>query len=264
MITYLAPVTLLLDHGMATNNTVKVEFHFDSDLPPAETVSGNIGPIQCTIRARMPERPLRSGSMKNVASMRYPASYTTLTSCSPASAAPASGRRWHLLLVRYAHEYEIWTIDIAARAPDAGIRDRLQRWASYNVAHPDPGGRSARYSNRNCASRFAASRGAGVPAACGSRLPSSASTPKMTGPSGSRPSPQRHSYQAAKPSGSRTLSRSWRMRTHDRFRSNAPGNRTEDITIRGMFPLRPIEGHVRRNPTTKPIPSLAAAPLHAK
>src|ERR1700722_15200144 len=178
MITYLAPVTLLLDHGMATNNTVKVEFHFDSDLPPAETVSGNIGPIQCTIRARMPERPLRSGSMKNVASMRYPASYTTLTSCSPASAAPASGRRWHLLLVRYAHEYEIWTIDIAARAPDAGIRDRLQRWASYNVAHPDPGGRSARYSNRNCASRFAASRGAGVPAACGSRLPSRGAPPE--------------------------------------------------------------------------------------
>jgi hypothetical protein len=31
-----------------------------------------------------------------------------------------------------------------------------------------------------------------------------------------------------------------------------------------MFPLRPIEGHVRRNRTTKPIPSLAAASLHAK
>jgi hypothetical protein len=34
MITYLVPVALLLDHGKATNNTVKVEFHFESDLPP--------------------------------------------------------------------------------------------------------------------------------------------------------------------------------------------------------------------------------------
>jgi hypothetical protein len=55
MITHLVPVALLLNHGKATNNTVKVEFHFEPDLPPAETVSGNVGPTRRTIRARMPE-----------------------------------------------------------------------------------------------------------------------------------------------------------------------------------------------------------------
>jgi hypothetical protein len=57
MITYVVPVALLLNHGNATNNTVKIEFYFEPDLPPAETVSGNVGPTQRTIHARLPELP---------------------------------------------------------------------------------------------------------------------------------------------------------------------------------------------------------------
>jgi hypothetical protein len=57
MLTYLVPVALLLGHGKATNNNVKVEFHFEADLPPAETVSGNVGPTRRSIRARVPELP---------------------------------------------------------------------------------------------------------------------------------------------------------------------------------------------------------------
>jgi hypothetical protein len=45
MITYAVPIALLLNHGNATNNEVKIKFHFEPDLPPAETVSGNVGPL---------------------------------------------------------------------------------------------------------------------------------------------------------------------------------------------------------------------------
>ncbi len=51
MLTYVIPVALLLGHGKAMDNNVKVEFHFEPDLPPAETVTGNVGPTQRSIRA---------------------------------------------------------------------------------------------------------------------------------------------------------------------------------------------------------------------
>jgi hypothetical protein len=126
---------------------------------------------------------------------------------------------------RYARECETWTIDVTAGEPTAGIRDRLQLWASCSDSSSERWRtiRAVQQSQLRQQVRReprAASRGAGVPAACGSRSPSSASTSRMAGPFGSRPSPQRHSYRPAKPSGSRTLWRSWRMQTHDRCRSS--------------------------------------------
>jgi hypothetical protein len=42
--TYVVPVPMLLNHGHSTNNEVKVEFHFERRLPPAQTVTGTLGP----------------------------------------------------------------------------------------------------------------------------------------------------------------------------------------------------------------------------
>jgi hypothetical protein len=57
LVTYVIPVALRLDHGRVSNNTVKVEFHFETDLPPSETLSGSMGPTRQAMLARVPELP---------------------------------------------------------------------------------------------------------------------------------------------------------------------------------------------------------------
>lgn len=57
LITHVIPVALRLHHGRASNNTVKVEFHFETDLPPSETLSGSVGPTKQPMLARVPELP---------------------------------------------------------------------------------------------------------------------------------------------------------------------------------------------------------------
>ncbi len=60
--TYVVPVPLLLSHGNSTNNEVKVEFHFERRLPPAETVTGTLGPAATpSITAALPELPYQVG-----------------------------------------------------------------------------------------------------------------------------------------------------------------------------------------------------------
>lgn len=180
MITYLVPVALLLDHGKATNNTVKVEFHFEPDLPPAETVSGNVGPTQRTIRARLPELPYQFvlklmtlaappvGIDEERRGDAIPASYTTSTSCSRASPTPASGRRWSPTALRATRaNARPGRSTSPLESPPRGFATVCSAGPRAATAHLGAGGRSARYSSRNCASRFTASRGAGVPAACG-------------------------------------------------------------------------------------------------
>lgn len=143
MITYLVPVALLLDHGMATNNTVKVEFHCESDLPPAETVSGNVGPTQRTIRARMPELPyqfvlklmtLAASPVGIDEERRGDAIPRQLYDLDILLASFVNSSQWEAMVAycstRYARECETWTIDVTAGEPTAGIRDRQQRWAS--------------------------------------------------------------------------------------------------------------------------------------
>ena len=143
MITYLVPVALLLDHGKATNKTVKVEFHFESDLPPAETVSGNVGPTHRTIRARMPELPyqfvlklmtLAASPVGVDEERRGDAIPRQLYDLDILLASFTNSSQWEAMVaycsVRYARECETWTIDAAAGEPTAEIRDRLQLWAS--------------------------------------------------------------------------------------------------------------------------------------
>ncbi|HVA20333.1 MAG TPA: nucleotidyl transferase AbiEii/AbiGii toxin family protein, partial [Solirubrobacteraceae bacterium] len=132
MITYLVPIALLLDHGKATNNTVKVEFHFESDLPPAETVSGNVGPTQRTIRARLPELPYQfvlklmtlAGSPVGIdEERRGDAIPRQLYDLDILLASFTNSSQWEAMVaycsVRYARECETWTIDAAAGEPTA-------------------------------------------------------------------------------------------------------------------------------------------------
>lgn len=56
--TYVAPVPLLLDHGYATNNEVKLEFHFEPKLPASELITGTLGPAATPMMtAALPELP---------------------------------------------------------------------------------------------------------------------------------------------------------------------------------------------------------------
>jgi hypothetical protein len=143
MITYVVPVALLLNHGKATNNEVKVEFHFEPDLPPAETVSGNVGPTQRTIRARLPELPyqfvlklmtLAASPVGIDEERRGDAIPRQLYDLDILLASFTKSDQWQAMVAycsaRYARACETWTIGVAAGEPNAGIRDRLQRWAS--------------------------------------------------------------------------------------------------------------------------------------
>jgi Nucleotidyl transferase AbiEii toxin, Type IV TA system len=151
MITYRIPVALLLDHGNATNNTIKVEFHFEAELPPAETVSGTVGPTQHPIRARLPELPyqfvlelmtLAAPPVGIDEERRGDAIPRQLYDLDILLASFASSGQWEAMvaycLLRYSRECETWTIGVAADEPTAGIRDRLQRWASCSDSKSEP------------------------------------------------------------------------------------------------------------------------------
>lgn len=151
MITYAVPIALLLNHGNATNNEVKVEFHFEPDLPPAETVSGNVGPTQRLIRARLPELPyqfvlklmtLAASPVGIDEERRGNAIPRQLYDLDILLASFTEPSRWEAMVAycsaRYARECETWTIDIAAGEPNAGIRHRLQHWASCSDSSSGP------------------------------------------------------------------------------------------------------------------------------
>jgi hypothetical protein len=143
MLTYVVPVALLLGHGKATNNNVKVEFHFEADLPPAETVSGNVGPTQRPIRARVPELPyqfvlklmtLAASPVGIDEERRSDAIPRQLYDLDILLASFTSAEQWEAMVAycsaRYARECANWTIGLAGGEPAAGIRARLARWAS--------------------------------------------------------------------------------------------------------------------------------------
>ncbi len=152
MITYVIPDSpLLLNHGNATDNPVKIEFHFEPDLPPAETVSGNVGPTQRPIRARLPELPyqfvlklmtLAASPVGIDEERRGDAIPRQLYDLDILLASFTEPSRWEAMVAycsaRYARECETWTIDIAAGEPNAGIRHRLQHWVSCSDSSSGP------------------------------------------------------------------------------------------------------------------------------
>ena len=142
MMTYVIPVALRLDHGHATNNTVKVEFHFETDLPPAETLTGNVGPTQRPMLARVPELPyqfvlklmtLASAPVGIDEDRRVDAVPRQLYDLDLLLAAFVDETQWQTMVsyskTRYARECAHWKVQVAPGEPSASVQQRLARWA---------------------------------------------------------------------------------------------------------------------------------------
>ncbi len=139
--TYVVPVPLLLNHGHSTNNEVKVEFHFERRLPPAETVTGTLGPAATpSITAELPELPYQVGiKLMTLASDPVGIDESTRAAAVPRQMydldlllAGLERRNWAALAEytreRYAEECELWDTEVQADEPFTGIRTRLERW----------------------------------------------------------------------------------------------------------------------------------------
>jgi hypothetical protein len=142
MVAYVIPVELRLDHGRATSNEVKVEFHFEHELPPAESVLGSLGPADVPVRARVPELPYQFvlKLMTLVAppvgideERRVEAVPRQLYDLDLLLAAMRDERQWEAMVaycrLRYEHECAQWSIPLAPDQPVVGLRERLARWA---------------------------------------------------------------------------------------------------------------------------------------
>jgi hypothetical protein len=57
MATYVIPISPAGDRGPAANREVKLDFHFETDLPPTETLSGSLGAAGQLVHARVTELP---------------------------------------------------------------------------------------------------------------------------------------------------------------------------------------------------------------
>jgi len=142
MVAYVIPVALRLDHGNATNNEIKVEFHFENDLPPTETIDGNIGPTQRSMRARVPELPyqfvlklmtLASPPVGINEQRRQDAVPRQLYDLDMLARSFQSDEQWNEMVsycaTRYARECAHWKTTAGPREPTAGVQERLERWA---------------------------------------------------------------------------------------------------------------------------------------
>lgn len=142
LITYLIPVALRLDHGFASNNTIKIEFHFDPDLPPAEMLHGHIGPTQHPMVARVPELPyqfvlklmtLAAPPVGIDEARRRDAVPRQLYDLDSLLAEFDSEAQWSAMVdycrTRYARECASWGIEGVAGEPLASICERLTEWA---------------------------------------------------------------------------------------------------------------------------------------
>jgi len=141
LITYVIPVALRLDHGRASNNTVKVEFHFETDLPPSETLSGSVGPTKQPMLARVPELPyqfvlklmtLASPPVGIDEDHRQDAVPRQLYDLDLLLAVFTQESQWRTMVgycaARYARECAHWEAEVAPREPSASIQQRLARW----------------------------------------------------------------------------------------------------------------------------------------
>lgn len=143
MVAYVIPVELRLGHGRATSNEVKVEFHFERELPPAETVLGSLGPAGVPISARLPELPyqlvlklmaLATPPVGINEDRRADAVPRQLYDLDLLLAALRAERQWQTMADycrrRYERECAHWSIPVAAGEPAAGLRERFAGWAN--------------------------------------------------------------------------------------------------------------------------------------
>jgi hypothetical protein len=141
--TYVIRVPLALNHGDTVGNEVKLEFHFEPQLPASELITGVLGPAAAPeIIAALPELPYQIG----IKLMTLAAEPVGIDEANRAAAVPRQmydldlllagldGNRWAALSdytrERYAEECERCDAEVSPGEPFDGIRGRLERWGA--------------------------------------------------------------------------------------------------------------------------------------
>ena len=139
--TYVIRVPLVLDHGDTVGNEVKIEFHFEQQLPAFELITGALGPAATPeITAALPELPYQIG----IKLMTLAAEPVGIEEANRAAAVPRQMYDLDLLLAgldadrwaalsdysceRYAEECERCDTEVSPGEPFDGMRARLERW----------------------------------------------------------------------------------------------------------------------------------------
>ena len=149
--TYVVPVPLLLDHGNNSNNEIKLEFHFEQQLPASELVTGALGPAATPkMTAALPELPYQIGlKLMTLAAEPVGIDERTRAASVPRQMydldlllASLSADRWPALASyvneRYGYEARQADVEIDAGEPFDGIRARLERWANCLDERSEP------------------------------------------------------------------------------------------------------------------------------
>lgn len=142
MASYEIPVPLRLNHGYAQDNRIKVEFHFETALPPSQIVVGSLGPAASPqMTARLPRVPYQlviklmtlAAEPIGIDEDRRRAAVPRQLYDLDGLTANLDGADWPILVsycaTRYAYECELARIAVAEDEPFAGIQARLARWA---------------------------------------------------------------------------------------------------------------------------------------
>jgi len=149
--TYVIRVPLVLNHGDTVGNEVKIEFHFEQQLPDSELITGALGPAATPeITAALPELPYQIG----IKLMTLAAEPVGIEEANRAAAVPRQmydldlllaglgADRWAALsdysLERYAEECERCDADVSPGEPFNGVRARLERWGECLDEQAEP------------------------------------------------------------------------------------------------------------------------------
>ena len=141
--TYVIRVPLVLNHGKASGNDVKVEFHFEQSLPASELITGTLGPAATPeMTAALPQLPYQIA----IKLMTLAAEPVGIEEAARAAAVPRQMYDLDTLLTgleqahwavlseyvrkRYDRECEHWQVQVRPGEPFDGTRARLERWAA--------------------------------------------------------------------------------------------------------------------------------------
>ena len=141
--TYVVAVPLLLDHGHSGNNEVKLEFHFEQQLPAFELITGALGPAATPeITAALPELPYQIAiKLMTLAAVPVGIEEATRAAAVPRQMydvdlllATLGAERWQALSdycrERYGEECKRCQIEVRPGEPFDGVRARLERWGN--------------------------------------------------------------------------------------------------------------------------------------
>ncbi len=149
--TYVVRVPVLLDHGDSTSNEVKLEFHFEQQLPASELITGTLGPAATPeITAALPELPYQVGiKLMTLASEPIGIEEATRAPSVPRQMydidlllAGLAADRWMALSdyfrQRYADECQRSGVEVRPDEPFDGARARLERWGACLDGDSEP------------------------------------------------------------------------------------------------------------------------------